>query len=107
MADWGERLYQAIEPADPYLDDQALVVSGLNFIGLLVLGEGLWKSCITVLAVYAVFCVLVFVVRTAARKSPLISRLLNVEFGDQATTDAALKPSAVLVEIGLKAKSKS
>jgi hypothetical protein len=83
MANWGEKLYAAIEPADPYLDDKVLVVSALNFIGLLVLGEGLLKSFITVLVVYAVFCVLVFVVRTAARKSPLISRLLNVEFGDR------------------------
>jgi hypothetical protein len=81
MASLGERLYAAIEPADPYLDDKALVVSGLNFIGLLVLGEGLWKSSITVLAVYAVFCVLLFAVRTAARKSRLISRLLNIRRG--------------------------
>ncbi|SRR5260370_27346897 len=91
MANWGEKLYAAIEPADPYLDDKVLVVSALNFIGLLVLGEDLWKSRITVLVVYPVFCVLVFVVRRRRAKSPLISRLLNVEFGDQATTDAALE----------------
>jgi hypothetical protein len=106
MSDWGEKLYAAIELADPYLDDQALVVSGLNFIGLLVLGESLWKSCVFVLVVYAVFCVLVFVVRMAARKFRLAYRLLDVEFGDQATTGAAPKPSAALFELGLKAQGK-
>jgi hypothetical protein len=81
VSNWRDRLYAAIAPADPYLDDKVLVIFGLNFIGLLILGEGLWKSFKLEFAVYAIFCVLLFAVRTAARKSPLISRLLNIARG--------------------------
>jgi hypothetical protein len=63
VSNWRDRLYAAIARADPYLDDKVIVVSGLNFIGLLVIGEGLWKSFKLELAVYAIFCVLLFAVR--------------------------------------------
>jgi hypothetical protein len=30
---WSEKLYAAIEPADPYLDDGVLIVSGRYLLG--------------------------------------------------------------------------
>jgi hypothetical protein len=37
MSDWGEKLYAAIEPADPYLDDRVLIISGLYLLSSLIL----------------------------------------------------------------------
>jgi hypothetical protein len=52
MPDWGEKLYAAIEPLDPYLDDQVLIVSGLYLSSFLILDVPLWKACVVTLVVY-------------------------------------------------------
>jgi hypothetical protein len=35
---WSEKLYAAIEPADPYLDDGVLIVSGRYLLGAMAFG---------------------------------------------------------------------
>ena len=53
MSAWGEKLYAAIEPLDPYLDDRVLIVSGLYLLSFLILDVVLLKACVLVIAVYA------------------------------------------------------
>jgi hypothetical protein len=49
---WREKLYAAIEPADPYLDDRLLIVSGLYLFSFLEFDVGIVKSFAAVFAVY-------------------------------------------------------
>jgi hypothetical protein len=70
---WREKLYAAIEPADPYLDDRLLIVSGLYLLSLLEFDVGIVKSCAATFAAYTMMvlplgrrflesvCVLLFV----------------------------------------------
>jgi hypothetical protein len=49
---WREKLYDAIEPLDPYLDDRVLVVSTVYLASLLILDVTPWKACVIVAVVY-------------------------------------------------------
>ena len=53
MSNWGQKLYAAIEPLDPYLDDRVLIVSGLCLSSFLVFDVELWKASAVTLAVYS------------------------------------------------------
>jgi hypothetical protein len=52
VADWRERLYDAIEPADPYLDDQVLIVSIMYLLSCLAFDVGFVKSFAVAFAAY-------------------------------------------------------
>jgi hypothetical protein len=41
---WSEKLYAAIEQADPYLDDGALIVSRRYLLGAMAFGAVAWKA---------------------------------------------------------------
>jgi hypothetical protein len=49
---WRENLYAAIEPADPYLDDRLLIVSGLYLLSFLEFDVSLVKSLAVAFAAY-------------------------------------------------------
>jgi hypothetical protein len=50
---WSEKLYAAIEPADPYLDDGVLIVSGHYLLGAMAFGAVAWKAIAIGAAAYA------------------------------------------------------
>jgi hypothetical protein len=49
---WRERLYAAIEPADPYLDDRLLIVSGLYLLSFHEFDVAIVKSFAAAFAAY-------------------------------------------------------
>jgi hypothetical protein len=77
VAGWREKLYDAIEPLDPYLDDRVLVVSGLYLLSFLEFDIGIVKSLAVAFAAYVMLvlplgrrlvehlCVLLFVAAMA------------------------------------------
>jgi hypothetical protein len=50
---WSEKLYAAIEPTNPYLDDLVLIVSGRYLLGAMAFGAVAWKAIAIGAAAYA------------------------------------------------------